>query len=64
MNTDLIQMLVNFSRNITQSGINLVMTLAVVMGIVSAIVYLLRFARPKSHRGPAQSRASVKCCCF
>ncbi|WP_339057598.1 conjugal transfer protein TraQ [Candidatus Regiella endosymbiont of Tuberolachnus salignus] len=64
MNTDLIQMLVNVSHNLTHSGINLVMTLAGVMGIVSALVYLLRFARPKSHRGVGSGSSLSKMLLF
>lgn len=50
MNTDLIQMLGHLANTLTKSGINLVMSLSVVMGIFSATVYCVRLARPKTHR--------------
>ncbi|AHK22096.1 conjugal transfer protein TraQ (plasmid) [Yersinia similis] len=49
MNNDLIQMLVNLANNLTQSGIKFIMALALIMGIVSAILYLVRVTRPKNH---------------
>ncbi|AYB48551.1 conjugal transfer protein TraQ [Candidatus Williamhamiltonella defendens] len=54
MNTDLIQMLGHLANRLTESGINFVMALSVMMGILSAIIYCVRFVRPKTHRQGAR----------
>ena len=48
---DLLQMLVNVASDINQAGVNLVITLAGVTGVLGAMVYLMKHARPQTHRG-------------